>query len=329
MTLALNPETQFVIFANEYDFARAMFQDAIDQPNVQYRAYPFVGNGAKGTLYKIHGSSKANSLFTLPFQNKWNHRLFDQGPLDRDAKTVFVYSFRCVERMLRSGFVYYARQAFPQSIHVVYWDDIVKPPHECFIRKMHETFDFVFTYDRDDADKYGFRYYPSFLSYIEETGDEGYSSDVFFVGRAKNRLPAITEAFEALTNAGLDCRFHIVGAKGEQHRAGGLSYGEPISYKETLAYIKGTKCILDIAQKSGSACTLRPYEALIYRKRLLSDNPAIRRLPFYDERVMRMFSSIKESEIAFVKDAEPCSSKYDISTVSPIRFLNYLDEISE
>lgn len=59
---------------------------------------------------------------------------------------------------------------------------------------------------------YGWVYYPLVYSevHIEDNNDIP-ESDVYFVGKAKDRLSEIISFFEKCDAAGLKCDFHIVG----------------------------------------------------------------------------------------------------------------------
>ena len=327
MTIAVGSDTQFVIFSNEFDYGRAMFKDAIDLPNVYYRPFPFIEPGIKRELYKIHGFSRKGIGSRTPFLGKWNPCILGGESLVSEKKTIFIYSFRCVGRMLRSGFVGYARGLFPDSFHIVYWDDIVKPSHQLLLDEMMREFDFIITYDRDDEEKYGFSYFPSFLSRLNEREAAEYQSDVFFIGQAKQRLPEIIKAFEALSGEGLNCRFFVTGVRDSDKRyEGGITYNTPISYQETTRYVLSANCILDIKQGERCGCSLRPNEAFVYRRKLLSNNSRVKELFFYDDSSMKLFSEMGAPEARFVREPLLISNRYDPEAISPLRFLEYLEE---
>ena len=55
--------------------------------------------------------------------------------------------------------------------------------------------------------------------------------------------------------------------------------------------------LLDITDGGQTALTLRPYEAIVYNKRLLTNNQSILDFEFYDPRYMRYFTEITDEDI--------------------------------
>ena len=61
------------------------------------------------------------------------------------------------------------------------------------------------------------------------------------------------------------------------------------------------KCILEIVQKGQVALTLRPYEAVAYNKKLLTNNKTILNFKYYNPKYMRYFEKVEDIDWNWVK----------------------------
>lgn len=332
MTLIGNGDIQYVILSNEFDFTEATFADLKQFDNVEYYRFPINTNSEiLKKAYIIHGSQKANSLIRLPGQDLWNSLQFDPNGLDPNKSVCFIYSFRRIDRLIRSGFFDYVKTMYPNVYHVAYWDDLVKENQKNALEYAKAHFDLVFTYDEQEAARYCIRYYPSFYSRIKlpEDNDNDIRYDICFVGNAKDRLSEILEAYDALASGGCRCRFVVNGVNsGNMKRLPMVEYNNPMPYRAVIELVLASRCILEINQRGASGQSLRVNEAAVYRRKLLSNNPNIRKLPQFNEENMRVYDRcITESDIEFVKSGDNFEASYDVDLISPIRFLETIDGI--
>ena len=131
----------------------------------------------------------------------------------------------------------------------------------------------VITYDELDAEKFGFRWHTQFFNikpYRQAASwkDNAILYDFFFVGYAKNRVEEI-EAIHSMLSS-YKCNFTTV------HNT--LDY---ISYSKYMEMALQSRCIVEIVHTDDSSCTLRPLEAMAIRRKLLTNNPAVRNYSFY------------------------------------------------
>lgn len=321
---------QYVILENEFDYTEATFADLLGYDNVYYYRFPLnTSSSVLKRLYVLHGAQKANKLITLPGQGIWNHLLFDESLLDNSRPVCFIYSFRRLERIMRAHFLEYVSRRFPETYHVAYWDDLVRPNHLRSLRYAKEHFDLVFSYDEGDAERYGMRYYPSFYSKTVEDAGVKPEVDVFFVGNAKDRLEDIYAAYDALSEGGASCRFVINGVDERLRRSNdGVEYNKPLTYQQVLGGVLRARCILEIVQGGSRGQTLRVNEAVCYGRRLLSNNPAIRDLPQFDPRYMRVFDTHpSEGDAAFALSTGKAKYEYPIAQLSPTRFIEAIESL--
>jgi len=130
----------------------------------------------------------------------------------------------------------------------------------------------VVSYDESDANQFGFAWHSQFFNIRpyrqREMAHVSISFDFFFAGYAKNREEEIGK-IQTLLSA-FKCDFHII------HRT-----SEYIPYPLYMQMALQSRCIVDIVNVEDSSCTLRPLEAMAIRRKLLTNNPAVRNYSFY------------------------------------------------
>ena len=128
----------------------------------------------------------------------------------------------------------------------------------------------LWSFDPDDCAAYGMGYNPQF--YIPRTPApvQPIRQDVLFVGQDKGRGQLLARMEQALQRAGCRTRFWIVGVNSPR-----------LSYEEIVREIARSRVIVDCPCEGQAGLTLRPLEALFYRKKLLTTSPAIRAQDFY------------------------------------------------
>lgn len=209
--------------------------------------------------------------------------------------------------------------------------DLVKITHknsEYTEEIMNEIFDLRMTYDQDEAKKYGLKYFHEIESKIDiEISDKYPLCDVFFAGRAKDRLPKILKAYEIFTNAGLKCDFYVTNVpKNEQVKLEGITYAEKyMPYIEMLYKSVNAKCMLDINQAGAVGYTSRFLEAIMYNKKIIIDNPSVKESKYYNPKYIQYVETMDKINPQFVKDDYPVDYCYK-GDFSPVHLIKQIDD---
>jgi 1,5-rhamnosyltransferase len=284
-------------------------------------------------LYWIHMSTRLNKWISLPFKNIWNSLYFNKGfPFEQRNPLCFVFMGRDLYYLKDRKTFNYLRTTYEGCKLVIFFGDTVETfqqDHLDFdIRYLLNNFDFFITTNKPDAQKYSIGYFPTIINRtIVENDNAKSESDVLFIGASKNRLDKIHQIYNQLQNLGLKCEFHITNVPTEQQKYLDIVYNKPIPYSEVLKFVQKTKCILEITQKNAYGFTLRTVEALLYNKKLLSDNPILKETPFYDEHFVMYFSNVEEIGSAVyktIKNEEPVEFNYN-DEYSLEKFIQYID----
>lgn len=194
-------------------------------------------------------------------------------------------------------------------------------------------FDFILTFDYNDSIKYNFKYLG--LTYYSKPKDIKQSdkkSDIYFVGRLKgNRTDTLLNAFENFEKNNVRCNFNIQLKNNEiyeeQKHFGKINYYKKfIPYEEVVAETVSSNCIFEVLQENQFGQSLRYFEAVCFNKKLLTNNPNIKELPFYNEKYMKIFNSVDDIDCEWVKKEETIDYKYN-NEFSPIYLLDKIDEL--
>lgn len=126
----------------------------------------------------------------------------------------------------------------------------------------------IATFDRGDASLYHLILKPQVFKYFELNTQICIKYDFYFLGLSKNRNDIISKLRQQLVD--FKCKFIIPD-----------SPQNVISYEENLQMIASSKCIIDIVKPEQQGLTLRPLEALFYKKKLITTYKAIKDYDFY------------------------------------------------
>lgn len=130
----------------------------------------------------------------------------------------------------------------------------------------------VFTYDEMDAINYGFAWHTQFFNIkpYQKAALRNYpiSFDFFFVGYAKNREKEIEKIHSLLSS--YSTNFVTVHGPSEY-----------IPYLNYMEMALESRCIVEIVHTGDSACTLRPLESMALHRKLVTNNPSVRKYSFY------------------------------------------------
>lgn len=241
-------------------------------------------------------------------------------------KPICFVCFRYVEL----PYLEYLKKRYPNAKFVKYVRDIISTQQSYYDKyKDADIFDHWVTYDEGEAVKYGMRYFNEIESKINLPAEaKEIKYDVFFAARAKKRLPQIIKVYDKLVSQGCKPFFYITNAKVEEqvHRDGIVYTDKLLSYRQMLIYSCQAKFMLEINQEGAVGYTSRYIEAILYNKRLLSDNMALINAPYYNPKNIQCFNSIDEIDVKDMMSDAPVEYNYR-GDFSPIYLVDYIEKI--
>lgn len=144
----------------------------------------------------------------------------------------------------------------------------------------------IWSYNKEDCNLYNLIFYNQFHLLQEETLCN-YSNeicwDAYFIGKDKGRLKELKEIDKIIQKAGFTTKIEVVPTSGirysiEDNRF--LIKSRP--YNEVIQIIKKTRCIIDWVSDLNQGMTFRSLEAIVLKKKLITNYLDIQQADFYD-----------------------------------------------
>ena len=172
------------------------------------------------------------------------------------------------------------------------------------LRNSAEEFDYIFSFDQKDCEKYGFYFRPSF--YLDEIKQnkidyDKRKYDIFYVGRlrSKERYKIIEEFYKYSQKMNLNCYLKLYVNK-ELEKNLPNEYLKEIIIKEMIPYdkniniIKNSKCVLDLNIADQMGLTLRSIESVGSETKIITTNTLIKKYDFYDKKNIYCIEKIED-----------------------------------
>ncbi len=321
----------YILYNMETAYKWQMYQDLLKLDNVRMcRGALPMNQPLLHKLHKLHWSAKINEKVNLPFKKLWFKKMTD-GKFNNNKPTCFIL-FGGQYGVREPKLLDYIKRINPENKIVLHYRDIIKS-EEKHIEMLKKKTDLIYTYDKGESEKYDIYYYDAYVysRLAKTTEPDKFDYDLFFVGYAKDRLPLIHSVYKKATESGLKCKFLVVEApQNNRITADGIEYlDHVIPYKEVINYVCKSKCILEITQENAEGATMRTAEAILYKRKLLSNCKRASDRPYYNPLQMKEFSDANDIDMDFIKEKIPYDKLESIDAFSPIKELEFLENFFE
>lgn len=194
---------------------------------------------------------------------------------------------------------------------------------------LNHIFESTYTIEKEDAIEFGMIHVMTPYSFQKKFSNIPTVRDIYFCGASKgrnkilacladeckkNQVNAYMEVVCYEDDAELRKNPEIIKVKGP---------GEYEKYSSILKKELEANCILDIVQEGQEALTLRPYEAVIYNKKILTNNKAIKKFPFYNPNYIHVIEDFRDIDWTWVQRRENVNYEYK-GEFSPIKLLELI-----
>ena len=229
------------------------------------------------------------------------------------------------------SYLYWVKLQYPNAKFVIFLRDLyeTKQPHVGLYKKLG-LIDYWGSYDEDEYRKYKMDfYYPEIESRINFSNmDLSPVCDVFFAGAAKKRYPKLLKTYDYLTNNGIKCNFIIMDvSEDEKENRDGIIYTHDlIPYREMLIHSQRCNCLLDINQEGAVGNTSRFLEAIIYNKKLITNNQTARDSKFYNPNFICIFDDVTDINPEFILSTIEVDYNYN-NEFSPLGLIETIDHV--
>lgn len=290
---------------------------------------PITGSNIIQRISQLHYSMKYNTKERkIPYKSIWNNHIINYLNIDTNHEYyIIVYDWNRLTQNL--DFFDTLKRIYPNIKLIYLFSNIVKITGAIYygiLDRLKDTFDLVFAFDKLDANKYSFSYFPLIYTALDEfTNRNIIKYDLFYIGQAKDRLSQILELYEKATAEGLKCNFHIVGVQNKAMKySNDIIYNQPMSYKDVLSHINCSRCLVDIKQSESTGLTIKVCESILYNKKLITTNDYIQKESFYSPENISIYDPNKKIKDFIFSDLSKYSSE-DKNTFSPYNLFHTID----
>lgn len=309
---------KYVIFESGFDYCKAMCGDIRNREDVLIlKPMNFFCN----SIFEIHQNiqKRINKDFDYKF---WLNFFTGFEKIDESEEIVFCF-FDSSKIGRNIKFIKWLKNKFKKSIIV----SIILNKLENRTDKIdlfNKYYDLNYTFDPYEAKMYEFKYFYTILSKIDLPSIK-VNKDISFVGADKGRLDNLRKIYNSIKNNNISADFKVVSKVSE-----GKEYEEIISekffsYREALEIELSANCILDYSyvRDGEQGLSLRIAEAVLYDKKILTNNKYIKETPFYDENFVQIFTDEKDIDYLFIKEKNNVKFK-NKDLINPNRLLDMI-----
>ena len=317
------------IFVNEVYNLNVIFYDFTKDKRVKVLNGPCkeINNSILRFIRKVHCHPIINHYFELPFKGIWSTSL---RSVEWDASKEYIVIF--TNSSIYPLKVKYLRE-LQDKYNIKYvlhmndhWESPFSEKAREYVKKLH--FDYIFTIDNGDADKYGFLLSEAHYSMLLDSEKSSSQYDLYFAGQEKRRLALLHRIYEKMNYDGVKTLWRIARVKKNQCLHKDILYNKMLPYRDILQEMKDCNCILEVLAPGMTGASLRYNEAVCYNKKLLTNNKGIKELPFYNPDYMHFFDKAEDIDSEWVKEHIPVDYHYD-GSFSPIKLLDKIVELEE
>lgn len=195
--------------------------------------------------------------------------------------------------------------------------------------RKRNIFDVVYSIDEKDAKESGAIFWRTFYSKDKKYENIEVIWDMYFCGNSKGRTPILSAIAAQTEQRQMQAKMDVICYEDTEtlrkyESINVREVGNCLSYPEVLHRELQSSCILEIVQEGQTALTLRPYEAVVYNRKLLTNNKSIREFPYWNPEYMQYFEKVEDIDWDWVLEKKEVDYQYD-GRYSPVHLLNDIE----
>lgn len=316
---------KFYWFIGNKRISETYYRELLDEHDVDFVFKDNAYNKAWiSVIFKLAFSQKLNSIIRIPFKQHLFRHLLKSNKIVDSENVVFIFH----EGWFDEDILDVLGKDYPNIKTVIYFDDTV----ETYMRsipsldpkKLTDQYDYIMTYDPQDAEKYGFIKCNACFSKLEILPFSDKHSDVCFIGQPKDRYGLIKSITDRISS---NCKCDIIVIGDKEGNDGDIVLSKQyMDYEEYLRHEISSNCILEVLKNDTKGATFRCWEAVYYNKKLLTNWEGITSFSYYNPQYMRYFEKPEDIDIEFITDEKPVDYCYRGDN-SPKFFLKTIESI--
>lgn len=204
----------------------------------------------------------------------WKYHIDDYDIIILDTRRPSKYAIKMIKRKKK-------------RLIMFYWNTISRRELQPdFIKQFTNE---ILTFDKNDALRYGIGFNDTCIydKILKKNMSNLEENTAYYLGVNKNGREDILEMLEGLLkDKKIICNFNLVNCKNDKFKSSSMKY------EEYLQDLSKSRYVIEIVSKGQTGLTLRSIEALYYKKKLITNNEAIKNYKFYDESRILLLSQI-------------------------------------
>lgn len=316
-----NKKYIFIGLGNKNNAIKEMFYEVINGkiPNANY-VEPFVfPNKFVEKVHRFVYSQKLRRFFKWIPKKFWEKfHIVNKIEFNKSEITYLIFTYGtdiqrlCFPRLLKK-----IKQKYGDNVKLVLmlFDSIDSPLKKQGwdkILDIRKYFDIVTTFDKEDAKKYDMIHFNDPYAKRDIVEDKKLKhSDVFFVGSDKGRGEILNKIANRMQKEGISFDFRVIGLQKKYEIGGLIRQNTYLTYDNTIKCILASDCLLEVLCEGQHSASLRYYEAVVYGKKLLTNNPEVKKLKYYNPKFIQYFDNVDSIDMDWIKDCTTVNYKYN------------------
>lgn len=306
-----------------------IFSDLLDNGGKILTRYLNEGNIIRKGLFHLLYKNKVNDHLKGRFEKilKPRYSLIETLDSFEGESTIVLFVNASLQKFYNCDNLLRIKSKYKSASFVLLFVDAVFQPQAqraFMLSKQKNLFDLIYTFDVNDAEKYGFNFCTMPYSKLNVVSKKG--EGIYFCGSEKGRADFLNKVYLRLQEIGIPVDFEVFGNKESSKYAFQIKTNGLKPYREIVAKLQEFNCVLDVVQggrEEQTGLSLRVYEALVYDKVLITNNRNIFGFPLYNPQFMHYIESPSEIQAKWLK----VQAEYNYSgQLSPMNLFHELEE---
>ena len=219
-------------------------------------------------------------------------KYFDNIILNSATKTKYEYVFVILGQTFTKKMIDKLHEVLPDAKFILYlWDSLDNFP---LIKCAINAYDVVYSFDSYDCNKYNFAFLPLFYNSDDVNDFELATYDVCYIGTIKKgKMKYLNEIIPQLNKKYSNNYFYlylqsklvylfykITSREFKKNKISNFHF-KTKSYEENIEISKKSKIVLDVPMSKQNGLTMRTFECLAYKRKLITTNKTIVNYDFY------------------------------------------------
>lgn len=276
---------------------------------------------------RVHFNRALNNIIDLPFKRIWCNSL-KNIKWETDVEYFLFFLNTSIYPIKPEDLIELKKKYNIKLVMFIWdkWDSIDCKEVKKYLSEI--KFDYVLTFDLQDAQRNGFIYANLPYSVLSDLNCI-VEYDLYMAGSDKGRLGEILQIYEQAKSHNITEKFRIVKVKlSNQKYKNEIIYNKYITYRALVEESVKSNCILEVMNAGQSGPTLRYYEAVCYNKKLLTNNKNVVNFPFYNPDYIHVYEKPEDIDWNWVKERITIDYHYD-GRFSPTRFIDKIIDLNE